>query len=333
MQSTIRNYSSPQSFDYSGGLTPEENNITDLTKACPLCSNKTSIFDPERSELICSSCGTVIFESSELVAEVTGTHFENNSKNINAKSDDYQSLALHDRGLSTFISGSNSDAHGNSFTLEQKGKAYKLRKWNNISHANVSYHRNLKNAFILLSIIRDKLSLTDVLIEKSAYHYRKACEKQLIKGRSIVAFIVASTYVSCREQEIPRSIDEIANAVNADPIFAGKCYRKLLRYLKLRPYPIDSATYLSKIAKNSRISEKSYRTGLKILKAVKGNAISYGKAPNALASAILYFACIEEGENVAQQNIALAAGVSVVTLRKRIDDVEKVISLNDARHI
>src|ERR687895_266768 len=125
---------------------------------------------------------------------------------------------------------------------------------NTISNYNRSYHRNLRNAFSILNTIRDKLSLTDTLIEKSAYYYRKAVDKNIIKGRSITAFDVASVYAAYRELNIPRQFDEIANAVNTDPIFPGKCYRILIRHLKLTPPIADSSMYMSKIAKKAGIS-------------------------------------------------------------------------------
>ena len=76
-----------------------------------------------------------------------------------------------------------------------------MRRWNKISSNNRSYHRNLKNAFAIMGTVKDKLSLNEALIEKSAYNYRKALDKRIIKGRSIRALVVASVYGACREAE------------------------------------------------------------------------------------------------------------------------------------
>jgi transcription initiation factor TFIIB len=234
------------------------------------------------------------------------------------------SLAFHDMGLSTFISYSNVDANGAIISAEQMSKVQRMRRWNKISSNNRSYHRNLKNAFAILSTIRDKLSLNDALIEKSAYNYRKALDKHIIKGRSIRALVVASVYAACRELNVPRTLDEIAETANADSIFAGKCYRLLVRYLKLHLPVIDSNAYLAKIANKARVSEKTYRTALEMLSTIKENPISHGKDPNALAVAVLYAACLSEGEKVSQAQIAVAGDTSIVTLRKRFQDVKKL---------
>ena len=64
--------------------------------------------------------------------------------------------------------------------------------------------------------------------------YDELVEKRITKGRSIKEFVVACVYVACWEMNIPRTLDEIAEIANADKVFAGKCYRLLLRNLKIR---------------------------------------------------------------------------------------------------
>jgi transcription initiation factor TFIIB len=234
------------------------------------------------------------------------------------------SLAFHDMGLSTFISYSNVDANGVVISPEQMSKVQRMRRWNKISSNNRSYHRNLKNAFAILSTVKDKLSLNDALMEKSAYNYRKALDKHIIKGRSIRALVVASVYAACRELNVPRTLDEIAGTANTDAIFSGKCYRLLVRHLKLHLPVIDSNVYLAKIANKARVSERTYRKALEMLTTIKENPVSHGKDPNALAVAVLYAACLKEGEKVSQAQIAVAGDTSIVTLRKRFQDVRKI---------
>jgi transcription initiation factor TFIIB len=234
------------------------------------------------------------------------------------------SLAFHDMGLSTFISYSNVDANGVAISAEQRSKVQRMRRWNKISSNNRSYHRNLKNAFAILSTIKDKLSLSDTLIEKAAYNYRKALDKHIIKGRSIRALIVAAVYASCRDLSVPRTLEEISIAANTDAIFAGKCYRLLVQNLELQLPVIDSNKYLARIANKAKVTEKTYRTALSMLSTMKNNSISHGKDPNALAVAVLYAACLKEGENVSQAQIAVAGDISIVTLRKRFQDVRKI---------
>jgi len=281
------------------------------------------VFDAETSETVCSSCGMVVHDNTESMGPEWRVH---SGGDIESKSRTGMptSLAFHDMGLSTFISYSNVDANGAAISPEQMSKVQRMRRWNKISSNNRSYHRNLKNAFAILSTIKDKLSLNDALIEKSAYNYRKALDRRIIKGRSIRALVVASVYAACRELNVPRTLDEIAQTANTDSIFAGKCYRLLVRFLKLHLPVLDSNVYLAKIASKAKVSEKTYRRALEMLTAIKENPISHGKDPNALAVAVLYAACLKENEKVSQAQIAVAGDTSIVTLRKRYQDVKSI---------
>ena len=163
-------------------------------EVCSLCDSRALVFDPETSETLCSACGMVILENTES----TGPEWRLSGGDIQNKSRTGMptSLAFHDMGLSTFISYSNVDANGAAISPEQMSKVQRMRRWNKISSNNRSYHRNLKNAFAILSTIKDKLSLNDALMEKSAYNYRKALDRRIIKGRSIRALVVASVYAA-----------------------------------------------------------------------------------------------------------------------------------------
>jgi transcription initiation factor TFIIIB Brf1 subunit/transcription initiation factor TFIIB len=61
-----------------------------------------------------------------------------------------------------------------------------------------------------------------------------------------------------------------------------------------------------------------------MLSIIRDKPVSYGKDPNALAVAALYAACLKEGEKVSQAQIAVAGDTSIVTLRKRFQDVKKI---------
>ena len=304
-------------------ITQEQEPLTANKEVCSLCNSKAVVFDADTSEIVCSSCGMVLYDNIESLGPEWRIY---SSDDVESKTRAGMptSLAFHDMGLSTFISYSNVDANGAMISAEQMSKVQRMRRWNKISSNNRSYHRNLKNAFAILGTIRDKLSLNDALIEKSAYNYRKALDKRIIKGRSIRALVVASVYAACRELNVPRTLDEIAETANADSIFAGKCYRLLVRYLKLHLPVIDSNAYLAKIANKAKVSEKTYRRALEMLSTIKENPISHGKDPNALAVAVLYAACLSEEEKVSQAQIAVAGDTSIVTLRKRFQDVKKL---------
>jgi transcription initiation factor TFIIB len=296
-------------------IVQEEHN-----EECQNCKGQTVVFDHGTGEKICSGCGIVLSVEREIVDPLLDMNTNLSSMNLGTPS----SLAHHDKNLSTMISYSNVDADGVAIRVEQRSAIQRMRRWNKISNNNRSYHRNLKNAFAVLVRIKDKLSLSDTIVEKSAYYYRKILDQNLIKGRSIKGFVVACVYASCREMNVPRTIEEIAEISDTDKIFAGKCYRLLVRKLKVRLPSIDSTSHLARIANNANISEKTLRHAIQMMSQIKDDPISFGKDPCAIAVAVLYGACLEKGEKTSQSRISLAGNVSVVTLRKRFLDIKKV---------
>ena len=296
-------------------IVQEEHN-----EECKNCKGQTVVFDHGTGEKICSGCGIVLSVEREIVDPLLDMSTNLSSMNLGTPS----SLAHHDKNLSTMISYSNVDADGVAIRVEQRSAIQRMRRWNKISNNNRSYHRNLKNAFAVLIRIKDKLSLSDTIVEKSAYYYRKILDQNLIKGRSIKGFVVACVYASCREMNVPRTIEEIAEISDTDKIFAGKCYRLLVRKLKVRLPSIDSTSHLARIANNANISEKTLRHAIQMMSQIKDDPISFGKDPCAIAVAVLYGACLDKGEKTSQSRISLAGNVSVVTLRKRFLDIKKI---------
>jgi transcription initiation factor TFIIB len=284
---------------------------------CHSCDSIWMIFDGSTGETICTKCGAVITDRP--------TSLEGGPSSIETFSSTV-SLAFPDKGLSTVITSANIDASGSTLNHNQIQNVNKIRYLDKVSNSNRTQIRNLKNAFVTMAAIRDKLTLTDPVMERAAYYYRKTLHNKLIKGRSIREMVVASIYASCKEMEVPRTLYEICDAANADPIFAGKCYRKMARELRMSPLIVDSTRYISKVADSACVSQKTYRRAVEMLDIVKKHSISYGKDPKALATAVLYAACIKENElKVSQAKIAAAGSISVVTLRKRFSDILKII--------
>ena len=298
----------------------QTNTVSQDKVECQHCKDESVVFDHGTGEKICSGCGIVLSVEREYIDPLLDTNINLSNMNLGTPS----SLAHHDKNLSTMISYSNVDADGVAISVNQRSAIQRMRRWNKISNNNRSYHRNLKNAFAVLIRIKDKLSLSETIIEKSAYYYRKILDQNLIKGRSIRGFVVACVYVSCREMNVPRTIEEIAEISNTDKIFAGKCYRLLVRKLKVRLPSIDSTSHLARIANNAGISERTLRHAVQMMSQIKDDPISFGKDPCAIAVAVLYGACLEKGEKTSQSRISLAGNVSVVTLRKRFLDIKKI---------
>ena len=166
------------------------------------------VTDPECGEIICSKCGLV---SPDRVMESRAEWRTFDSEGTErARTGSPTSLAQHDMGLSTIIGKENKDSSGRQLDSSVSTTIQRLRTWDFRSKAQSSTHRSLIRAFTELDGLKDRLGLSDAIIEKTAYVYRKAQEKNLIRGRSTSAILAAAIYASCREMGASRTLKDIA---------------------------------------------------------------------------------------------------------------------------
>lgn len=282
---------------------------------CPRCYKNSIITDSVTGEQFCQQCGFVC--SGIVMDSGQEWHSFNEDGSNKARTGAPSSLTIHDRGLSTIINPVNKDASGKPLTSSMKNTIERLRTWDSRSQSNYVVDKNLKQAFNELYRLRDKLSLSDAVVEKAAYIYRKALEKKLVKGRSISGMIGSSLYAACRDTAVPRTIKDVALASNIKKKDVARCYRLLVRELELKMPLTDSVQCVARIASSIGISEKTKRYAIKVLKEAQKTEESAGKDPMGLAASALYLSCVENGDNVSQRDIADAANVTEVTIRNR----------------
>lgn len=291
---------------------------------CPRCGKNTVVTDLESQEVFCSKCGIVIAEkTSESRPERTFANSPTNKSHTGDKT----TLARHDRGLSTMINPFDKDSAGNPLSTSMKSTLKRLRQWDNRSRIKTNDDRNLQRALAELMKMKEKLSLPDAVSEKASYIYRKALEKKLVRGRSIVSLVAACIYAACRESETPRTLREVADTVGIKRKEISATYRLIFKELELKMPVVDSVSCVAKIASNAQVSEKAKRRAVKILRyAEKENALA-GKHPMGVAASALYIACIGVQENQTQKDIADAAGITEVTIRNRCKSLRSVLDM------
>jgi transcription initiation factor TFIIB len=234
---------------------------------------------------------------------------------------------MHDMGLATIIGPANKDATGKPLSASMKSTIERLRTWDSRSQVHEPVDRNFRQAFSELDRLKDKLAIGDAVVEKAAYIYRKALEKGLVRGRSISALIASALYAACRDTETPRTLKDIAHSSNIKRKDIARCYRLLLRELGLKMPVVDPVQCVARIASKSGLSEKTKRDATKILNRAEEIKISAGKDPMGLAAAALYVACVTNGENKTQRDVAEAAGVTEVTIRNRYKGLKIALDL------
>jgi transcription initiation factor TFIIB len=225
-------------------------------------------------------------------------------------------------GLSTIIGRSNKDATGHRLDGAMHSRMQRLRTWDSRIHMHTSLEKSLRRAFNELDRLKDKLGLSDAIVEKTAYVFRKAEKRDLLRGRSISSILSAAVYITCREMGIPRTLVELAVSSDIKLRTLAKDYRLLVKKLDLKIPMVDPIICIARIANKANLTEKTTRQALDIMHDVIKREISAGKRPMTLAASVIYLSATKTGENKPQRDIARAAGVSEFALRIRIQDLK-----------
>ncbi len=297
-----------------------------INEICPRCAQGTLVTDNESGEMCCSKCGYVITEKLQ-ESGPEWRSFTQDERGDRARAGAPTSLSMHDMGLATIINPANKDASGRPLAASMKSTIERLRTWDNRSQVHEPVDRNFRQAFSELNRLKDKLALSDAVIEKAAYIYRKALDKGLVRGRSISALMASALFAACRDTETARNIKDVEQASNIKRKDIARCYRLLIKELDLRMPVPDPIQCVARIASRIGIAEKTKRHAIRALQIAQEKEVSAGKDPMGLAAAALYLACVKNGEDKTQRDIAEAASVTEVTIRNRYKGLKESVDI------
>jgi transcription initiation factor TFIIB len=287
---------------------------------------KSIITDFEAGELICSDCGMVISDNIQENNRSERRAFNIMELNDRSRTGAPTTLARHDMGLATVIGNGDKDASRTKINVAMRSTMNRLRTWDFRTQHQASNDRNLQQAFTELDKLKDKLGLSDAAVQKTAYIYRKLQKRGYVRGRSILSVLAAAIYIACREIGISRTIKDIAAISNIRRKELARIYRLLVFELDIKIPMVDPMKCIGKVANKANLNEKIVRQAMNIMKDLNNREISAGKNPMVLAATVLYLSCFKSGQNITQDDISHAAGITGVTLRNRLNDLNNKFS-------
>lgn len=301
-----------------------QNYSNDYDVKCKLdtCKTYPIITDSERGEMFCGGCGLVLVQNISDTSNESNGYSQEDFMKL-SRTGPATSLTMYDRGLSSIIGAK--DSSGKALSNKTKYEFNRLRTWDQRSKSRSTV--TLSKAFTLLNGMKTKLGIPDNVVEHAAYIYRKIANAKLTRGRTMASLVSASLYAACRENNIPRTLDDIAAAGNIERRILSRDLRTIIKKLGLNLNQYDTSSFISKISNNMNLKEKTKRDAFDILKRCEVKEITAGKHPVAQAAASLYIACIINNEKISQKKFAEESGVSDVTIRNRVVLIKNTLKI------
>ena len=304
----------------------KEGNEMDEIVRCPECNSAHLVRDYERGELVCEECGLVL-DDQFIDQGPEWRAFDAEQGEKRARTGAPMTYTIHDKGLSTEIGWKNKDSYGKSIPTRNRAQLYRLRKWQRRIRVSNATERNLAFALSELDRMASGMGLPRNVRETAALIYRKAVNKNLIRGRSIEGVVAASLYGACRQCSVPRTLDEIASTSRVGRKEIGRTYRFMTRELRLKLMPTSPEDYISRFCSELKLSGEVQTKTMEILKQANDKELTSGRGPTGVAAAAIYIASILSNERRTQREVADKAGVTEVTIRNRYKELTEKLNI------
>jgi len=302
--------------------SPEEVEV----RECPECSSLNLVHDYERAELVCGDCGLVV--AADFVDEGPEWRaFDHDQRMKRSRVGAPMTYTIHDKGLSTMIDWRNRDSYGKSISSKNRAQLYRLRKWQRRIRVSNATERNLAFALSELDRMASALGLPRTVRETASVIYRKAVDKNLIRGRSIEGVAAAALYASCRQCGVPRTLDEVESVSRVSRKEIGRTYRFISRELKLKLLPTSPIDYVPRFCSGLKLKGDVQAKSIEILRQASEKELTSGRGPTGVAAAAIYIASILCGDRKTQREVAEVAGVTEVTIRNRYKELAEELDI------
>ncbi len=301
-----------------------ESNID--VKKCSECGSRAFDLDEKKGEEVCISCG-LVHENMVLDEGPDWRTYEDTVDNQDRTGMPSTEL-LHDKGLTTDIGWQNTDYAGATIGGENSKLFRRLRRQHQRTRISNSTERNLAVALGELQRLASQMDLPKSVREESAFIYRKAVEKKLVRGRSIEGVVAASLYAACRIRRIPRTLDEVGQFSRTGRKEIGRTFRAISKELLLRVTPSMPSDYVPRFCSILTLPPEVESESLRILDLAESIDLTAGRGPTGIAAASVYLASKLKGYERTQRQVSDAAGVTEVTIRNRYKEICTALDIN-----
>ncbi len=290
---------------------------------CPECDGELR---QEADERVCADCGLIV-DTQAIDRGPEWRAFNHRERQEKSRVGAPTTQTMHDKGLTTTIDWKNKDAYGRNIGAKKRSQMNRLRRWQERIRTKDAGERNLQFALSEIDRMSSALDLPDSVREVASVLYRKALKEDLIRGRSIEGVATACLYAACRQEMLPRSLEEIEDVSRVERKEIGRTYRYVSKALGLEMQPVDPKQYVQRYCSELGLSEKVKTKAMEIIDVTAEKGLLSGKSPTGYAAAAIYAAALLCNEKKTQREVAEVAQVTEVTIRNRYQEQIEAMEL------
>lgn len=292
-------------------------------KRCPECDGEV-YSDQTTGEDICSECGLVVngikFNREEQRSGDVEDSFHESQKNKHRGKDMTKTEFFS--GSSTEIT---SEANGN-VNQNQDERNRRIRYWNWIYRKSDYRDKAFEKIVMKLKTLCSKLDMPTTSIKEVANYYRKCFDEDLTQGVLEEVVLASVIYLVCRRDNIPVSVDELADNVDVCTKQITRFYNRLKKEFNVLIPPQKYENFVERYSSELDVSTDVKLQAKKIVNEVECEMV--GKKPSGVAGGCLYLTdnmMNGSKESVTQDEVAEKYNVCQDTIRKRKNEIKEII--------
>ncbi|MDC0526495.1 transcription initiation factor IIB family protein [Euryarchaeota archaeon] len=212
-----------------------------------------------------------------------------------------------------------------SIPQEQNINSRTIMKWQKETRTGNLASRSILLASDEIERIAFDLKVDNTIKESALEIFSSSSKAGLVRGRSSEKVAAAAIYTACRMENVPRTLDEVADKTNLNRNELSRLHRLITRKLKLKISITNTSNLLPRFSDKLALNRNIEIYAQDIINTVENSDYRQGISPTALLGASLYLSCKKYKVRRSQLEIAKAVGTSEVTLRNRAKEIIKLI--------
>jgi len=289
---------------------------------CPDCGNENFFVSETRGEIICKKCAAVV-ESNVIDFGQEWTSFEDDGKGRSSR----VGAAFDPRVANNLRTRVGNPADFSKLKGNKRFQMRRLSQKNNWSSS--ALETNFNNALSSLRVMASALKAPERVEREAARIYREAAERGLTRARSSETIVMASLYLACRVNDIPKTLKEFNDTFNVDKKIIGKAYKLVARELKIKLIPSSSLDFLGRFASALNLSAKTQSKAAEFVQKAEKKELVSGCNPTSTAAASLYISALINKEKRTQKQVSDISGISEVTLRAKVKELTNKLNIKN----
>ncbi len=174
-----------------------------------------------------------------------------------------------------------------------------------------------------------ELDLSENVYSDAVQLFEKVADFGLLKGRNISEIVPAIIYITARENNEPKTLEEVSEVARASKKEIGRAYRHIGRNTEIPIRPSHPADFLDDFASKMRLGDNVVERADEIVEGAVQSSVVSGKSPAGIAVSALYLASHIEGERRSMNDMSRTLGITTVTIRNRSKDLIDALGLED----